>query len=110
MAARHTNTAKTASIEKSLPQLAEHAAFQVNRPHDFDEITRRDNVCDVLRPLRHGVYRSHQPAHQLENDDEKEHHIHTLLHGGRTVGNGNTEPRHNEAEKQRHHIDDPTSP
>ena len=28
----------------------------------------------------------------LENDDEKEHHIHTLLHGGRTVGNGNTEP------------------
>ena len=60
-----------------------------------------------MRPLRHGVYRSHQPAHQLENDDEKEHHIHTLLHGGRTVGNGNTEPRHNEAEKQRHHIDDP---
>ena len=56
------------------PKVGQGRAFQIDGAHDFDEVARRKGVGDALRPPWHGGYGGEQSAHQLEHDDEGEHH------------------------------------
>ena len=72
------------------------AAFEVNHSHHLHEILQRVEIGNDLRPMRHTVDGSEQPAQDNEDQHVEEDHEHGLLHGFGIVRDNKPKTRHNE--------------